>query len=320
MTTLLHRRLNRNVILSVAVVIALAAGLDGCLPNRGGHLDPSPTPSVIPGNGITIYAAGDIAECKNLKPADTSAAKTAALIASGLAKDKDAVVLTLGDNAYPLGLPIEFTNCYDPTWGQFKARTYPAPGNHEYYIPAAIGYYGYFGAAAGPDRHGYYSVELGTWHVVSLNSNLKEDEQKAQLAWLKLDLEQHKAHCTLAYWHHPIVSSGGHGNNENMKEVWQALNAAGADVVLAGHDHDYERFAPLDRDGKRDGAHGIRQFVVGTGGAVLTPLRLPKSNSEVSDNSTHGVLKMVLKESGYEWEFLPVPGNDFSDRGAAFCH
>ena len=215
---------------------------------------------------------------------------------------------------------IEFISCYEPTWGRFKDRTYPAPGNHEYNTPAAIGYFGYFGAAAGPDGRGYYSTDLGAWHIVSLNSNLKDDAQRAQLAWLKQDLGQHRSRCTLAFWHHPMISSGGHGNNETMQDLWRALASAGADVVLAGHDHNYERFAPLDRDGKRNDERGIRQFIVGTGGAKLTPLGLRKPNSEASDNSTYGVLKMVLKESGYEWEFLPLPGSSFTDRGAAFCH
>ena len=155
---------------------------------------------------------------------------------------KEAVVLTLGDNAYPIGLPIEFSNCYQPTWGQFKKNTYPSPGNHDYYTPAAIGYYAYFGNAAGPARRGYYSVELGSWHIVSLNSNLQPEDHQAQLAWLKKDLAQHKAPCTLAYWHHPLTSSGGHGNNDRMLDVWEVLQEAKADAVLASHDHNYERF------------------------------------------------------------------------------
>lgn len=270
--------------------------------------------------GVTIYAAGDIADCKNLPPAASGAAKTASLIEVGLARDKNAVVLTLGDSTYPLGLPIEFENCYRPTWGRFKQRTHPAPGNHDYYTPEAIGYYGYFGEAAGPNRRGYYSFDLGGWHLISLNSYLKPEQHKEQLAWLKADLERNKARCTLAYWHHPMFSSGGHGSDSRMEEAWKMLVAADADLVLASHDHDYERFAPKDANGNRNEARGIRQFVVGTGGAKLSWFGLHRSDSEARDNSTHGVLKLTLKQRGYEWEFLPVTEGGYTDRGAALCH
>jgi hypothetical protein len=270
--------------------------------------------------GVTVYAAGDIADCGKRPAPQTGAAKTAALIEAGLARDKDAVVLTLGDNTYPVGTPEEFENCYQPTWGRFKQRTHPAPGNHDYYTPQAIGYYAYFGDAAGPDRRGYYSFELGSWHVISLNSYLKPKQHKAQMEWLKADLDRNKARCTLAYWHHPMFSSGGHGSDRRMEEAWKMLAAAGADLVLASHDHDYERFAPKDANGERDDARGMRQFVVGTGGAKLTPLGLRRFDSETSDNSTHGVLRLTLKQQGYEWEFLPVDAGGYKDRGAALCH
>lgn len=273
-----------------------------------------------PGASVTIYAAGDIADCREVKPERSGAAQTAALIGAGLAKEPGAAVLTLGDNTYPVGLPLEFANCYQPTWGRFKARTYPTPGNHDYYTPQAVGYYGYFGASAGPAQRGYYSFDLGKWHLIALNSNLKAAEHDTQLAWLKADLDLHKTHCTLAFWHHPLYSSGGHGDNEYMQDVWQALQRADADLVLVGHDHDYERFAPQDSQGQRDDAHGLRQFVVGTGGARLTGFRLHKPNSQARDHSTHGVLKLVLQETGYTWEFLPAAGGSFGDRGAAACH
>jgi 3',5'-cyclic AMP phosphodiesterase CpdA len=270
--------------------------------------------------GVTIYTAGDIADCRKLSVTETPAAKTAAIIAGRLATDPTAAVLTLGDNTYPIGLLAEFTDCYDKTWGQFKKRTYPAPGNHEYYTQSAAGYYEYFGDAAGPSRRGYYSFNLGKWHVISLNSNLVELANIEQLVWLKKDLEQHPAKCTLAYWHHPVFSSGGHGNNDIMRNAWKLLNDANADLVLVSHDHDYERFAPQDPDGKRDDAHGIREFVVGTGGARLSPFFLRKDNSEITFNDTHGVLKLVLKENSYEWEFLPVAGSSFTDQGKGDCH
>lgn len=269
---------------------------------------------------MAIYAAGDIADCRHINAADSGAARTAALIGAALAQDADAAVLTLGDNTYPDGTPREFNDCYETTWGKFKARTFPSPGNHEYRTTGASGYYHYFGALAGPPQRGYYSVKLGRWHIISLNSNLDGAAHDAQLVWLKAILAQSDALCTLAFWHHPLYSSGGHSATGHMQDVWQTLRSANADLVLAAHDHDYERFAPQDSEGNRDDARGMRQFVVGTGGARLTPFRFTRRNSEVTDNSTHGVLKLVLKESGYEWAFLPVESDGFSDRGAALCH
>jgi hypothetical protein len=303
-----------NSVTTRAAAFAIAAGLAGCASDGTADL------RSIPGAGVTIYAAGDIADCQRLPPAFTGAAQTANLLAPLLAADSNAAVLSLGDNTYPVGQPGEFTDCYQPTWGRFKSRIYPSPGNHEYYTKGAPGYYGYFSNATGPGQRGYFSVDLGKWHVISLNSNLRDEEFLTQLAWLKTDLEQHKSLCTLAYWHHPMYSSGGHGNNPFMTRVWKALAEAGADVVLVSHDHDYERFAPQDGDGKLDRARGIRQFVVGTGGAQLTPIWRLKPNSERSNNSTHGVLKMVLKDTGYEWEFLPTTTGGFTDSGAAPCH
>ncbi len=300
-----------------ACALVLAIGTAGCVMQSAA---PADTPVLIPGQGVTIFAAGDIADCQNISPADSGAARTAALIDAGLGQDRDAAVLTLGDNAYPIGAPLEFSDCYAPTWGRFKTRTYPAPGNHDYYTAGTTGYFGYFGAAAGPAGRGYFSFDLGRWHLLSLNSNLKADQHQAQLAWLKADLAQHRTRCALAYWHHPLYSSGGHGDNQHMRDVWQVLQGAGVDVVLAGHDHDYERFAPQDSHGKRDDAHGIREFVVGTGGAALDHFAQLRPNRESAADTTHGVLKMVLKPSGYEWQFLPAAGGRYTDRGAASCH
>lgn len=307
------RSRSAGVLLLAASVLS---GLAGCAldsASRG-------TPVSLPGPGVAVFAAGDIADCGPHPPEHSGAARTAALVEAQLARDGSAVVLTLGDHTYPVGRPAEFTDCYHPTWGRFKSRTFPAPGNHEYRTPGASGYFDYFGDAAGPGRRGYYSFRLGTWHVVSLNSNLRPPEHAAQLAWLKADLERHPSPCTLAFWHHPRYSSGGHGNNGRMADVWEVLQAAGADVALTSHDHDYERFVPQNAHGRRDDARGIRQFVAGTGGAALTPFWFPKFNSEATDNSVHGVLKMVLRETGYEWTFLPVDGGGFTDRGAALCH
>ena len=273
----------------------------------------------------TVYAAGDIAYCDK-KPALLSDANdTAKVIETGLAATPHAAVLLLGDNVYQKGTVREFRDCYGPTWGRFKARTHPAPGNHEYYTPGATGYFDYFGSAAGPDQRGYYSVELGAWHVISLNSNLKGAAQEAQLAWLKQDLAASRARCTLAYWHHPLYSSGWHGSFAVMRPAWALLHQAGAELVLSGHDHTYERFLAQDADGKLDNERGIHQFVVGTGGAYYTPFKLPIENSKVRDNSRFGVLKLVLREDRYAFEFLEAsydgfPNGNPPDRGEGTCH
>lgn len=308
-----------HCILVLLTFMFSVAGCSGGLDDRIPQLQPEqPGP---PPNGITVYAAGDIADCTILLPAYSFAAQTAALVAARLAGDTEAVVLTLGDNAYPNGAPSEFANCYEPTWGQFKARTFPSPGNHDYATPQASGYFDYFGELAGPMRRGYYSFSLGNWRVISLNSNLLPEEHRVQLEWLKTELAINQTRCTLAYWHHPLYSSGQHGNISTMADVWAMLYAANADLILAAHDHGYERFAPQDMSGRRDDNFGIRQFVVGTGGALLTlrPLRLREPNSEI-ENLAHGVLKLVLQDTGYEWEFLPVEAGGFTDSGAALCH
>ena len=272
--------------------------------------------------GITVYAAGDIARCASRDPAYSGAADTAATVAAGLAQDPEAVVLALGDLTYPNGAKKEFTDCYAPTWGRFKDRTWPAPGNHEYYTPGAKPYFEWWGARAG---RGYYSFELGTWHIISLDSNLAPAQHAAQLDWLRADLAAHPARCTLAYWHHPLYSSGGHGSIPKMRDAWQLLYAAGVELVLSGHDHDYERFAPQDADGRLDPTHGIRQFVVGTGGAYPTPFLLTVAHSEVRDSNRTGVLRLRLYTGGYGWEFIESTrvssfGIAPPDHGSAACH
>lgn len=270
----------------------------------------------------TLYAAGDIAYCSHPDPAYSGAAASAAIVEQGLARNVRSAVLALGDNVYARGSVREFRHCYGPTWGRFRQRTHPAPGNREYLTPGAAGYFSYFGSAAGP---GHYSLDLGGWHLISLDSNLAPGAHAAQLAWLRDDLARHPARCTLAYWHHPLYSSGGHGSDARMRDVWDTLYQAGAELVLAGHDHDYERFAPQDANGRLDAARGVRQFVVGTGGAFPTPFLRVRANSEVRDNSRTGVLKLLLGADGYEWEFLEASYDGFPngappDRGAARCH
>lgn len=276
------------------------------------------------GRALVVYAAGDIADCRYSRAAYSGAAETAAIIARG---EPDALVLSLGDHTYPNGKAEEFRDCYAPTWGRFRERTRPAPGNHEYGSGNADGYYGYFGELAGPRGRGYYSFDRGGWHFISLNSHLNAAEHQRQLLWLKGDLAASKARCTLAYWHAPMYSSGGHTPTKKMQDVWRALHGAGVELVLSGHDHDYERLAPMDADAQPD-ARGVRQFVVGTGGAYLTPYLWIHDQSEARINWRTGVLKLVLKENGYEWEFLPVelktapehPQQEASDSGAANCH
>ena len=272
----------------------------------------------------TVYAAGDIARCAHPDPRWSGAADTAAVVAAGLAADPQAVVLTLGDHTYPRGTAREFADCYDPTWGRFKERTWPTPGNHEYYTKGALPYFAYFGERAGRPERSWYSLDLGSWRVISLDSNLAPGLHAAQLDWLREKLKNNPRRCTLAFWHHPLYSSGGHGSVPTMRAAWALLHAAGAELVLSGHDHDYERFAPQDANGKPD-PRGMRQFVVGTGGAFATPFLLFEKHSEVRDASRNAVLRLQLREDGYDWELLEatppmLPNASPPDHGSAACH
>jgi hypothetical protein len=262
-----------------------------------------------------FVGAGDIARCGSGGPADSRPEATAKLLDTIAG-----TIFTAGDNAYPDGTVEDFQSCYAPTWGRHRARTRPSPGNHDYNQTDAAPYYAYFGTNAGPAGRGYYSYNLGAWHIISLNSNIPADTASPQASWLRTDLATHQAACTLAYWHHPLFSSGDHGNDPHMLDIWRILYTYGADVVISGHDHDYERFAPQTPDAEADPAHGIREFVVGTGGASLRAFRsTPEPNSEVRERSTYGVLKMTLRPSGYDWEFVPIAGQTFRDVGSAAC-
>jgi hypothetical protein len=228
-------------------------------------------------------------------------------------------VLTTGDNAYPVGAATDFLACYDPTWGRHLARTRPSPGNHEYYTDGAAPYFAYFGPNAGTPGRGYYSFDLGDWHVVALNSNIDFAAGSAQDRWLRADLAASHSRCTLAYWHHPLFSSGAHGNNPPLIDVWRILYAFGVDVVVNGHDHDYERFGRQTPGAVADPARGIRQFVVGTGGTPLRPFGAVRANSRVRDSATHGVLKLTLHAADYDWDFVPIKGQTFRDSGHGTC-
>jgi acid phosphatase type 7 len=239
--------------------------------------------------------------------------------------------LALGDEQYDTGKLSSYMGSYDPSWGRVKATTYPAAGNHEYLTSGAKGYFDYFNGSgavtgrAGDRSKGYYSFDIGTWHLIALNSSdhcnvVACGKGSQQELWLKADLAAHPAACTLAFWHHPRFNSGHDGNADFMQAIFQDLYNAGADVVLGGHAHDYERFAPQDPNGKLDRARGIRQFVVGTGGAFFTALGSAKPNSEVRNSSTYGVLKLSLHATSYDWRFVPEAGKSFSDSGSNACH
>ena len=273
---------------------------------------PDPTPPLPAGN--TLIVAGDIGDCRNVAAADSKAEATAKLVEA-----LPGLVLTLGDNTYPVGAESEFTDCYAPTWGRFKQRTRSSPGNHDYLTLNADPYYDYFGALAGPDRRGYYSFDYANWHIISLNSNIDAENDSKQMQWLRQDLAGNKARCTLAYWHHPVYSSGNRGNNAKMKDLWNTLHQAGADVVLSGHDHHYERFAPQDTDGNAD-QNGMREFLIGTGGVGMVPVGKIQKNSESRNDKDHGVMKFTLRAKDYSWEFMPIAGGAFSDSGIGVCH
>jgi len=275
-----------------------------------------------------VAAAGDIA----CDPADTfyngglgtaTACRMKATSDLALAGGYDAVLL-LGDNQYLDGSLAKYQLVFGPTWGRLGSLLRPAPGNHEYETPGAAGYFDYFGAAAGKRTEGWYSYELGTWHVVVLNSNCAAiggcGPGSSQLRWLAADLAAHPRACTLAYWHHPRFSSGQHNDDATYDAFWRTLYAAGADLVLVGHDHDYERFAPQDPDGRPDPAYGIREIVAGTGGREVRPFATLRANSEARNAQDLGLLQLRLRTDGYDWQFLPAPGGTFTDAGSAGCH
>ena len=268
-------------------------------------------PSFIPGipSGVIFVGAGDIAEC------DGPGAERTAQLLDGI----DGTVFTAGDNAYFHGTAADFRECYDITWGRHKFRTRPTPGNHEYESPGAAPYYAYFGGAAGPPGLGYYSYTVGTWHVISLNTEVDLRPASDQLTWLHNDLAANPAQCTIAIWHRPLFTSGPNGPFLPTRELWQTLYDAGADIVINGHEHLYERFAPQDPQGRVDLVRGMREFIVGTGGAMLYSFVPPRPNSEAR-HSVWGVLKFTLTEGAYRWDFVPIEGASFLDSGAGVCH
>ena len=266
------------------------------------------TGAPAPAANEVFVGAGDIAKC-----GVGDAEATAKLL------DRiPGTVFTLGDNVQDAGADAEYANCFEPTWGRHRSRMLPTVGNHDWFGGHGRPYFSYFGASAGPAGLGYYSQTVGAWHVISLNSEIPAGPGSPQYEWLKADLAASPAACTLAMWHRPLFTSGPNENAAHMRDAWRLLGHYGAELVLSGHNHMYERFAPQDADGRAD-PRGPRQFVVGTGGYPLYGRARAQAHSEVLDANTWGVLKLTLKSASYAWEFVPVAGKSFRDSGSGTC-
>jgi hypothetical protein len=305
---------SRSACYAFTVAATIACGMIGLGQQPGAPPAPAqnPQPGADAQQPVVLVGAGDIANCELANGA--GAAATARIL-----DRTPGTVFTMGDHAYPTGTAKQFQDCYDRTWGRHKDRTRPTPGNHDYLTNKAAPYFEYFGERAGPDRRGYYSYALGAWHIIALNSAIPADKKSAQIQWLRQDLTENKTACTLAYWHIPMFSSGAHGGQPYMIEAWRLLYEFGADIVVNGHDHDYERFAPQDSKGKADPAKGIREFVVGTGGGGVYKFKRIRPNSEVRFYQAYGVLKLTLGATDYAWEFIQGAGEPFRDAGTSQC-
>ncbi len=266
------------------------------------------------GEQAVLVGAGDIAIC-----AEPGAEITAAMLDS-----LPGTVFTAGDNSNEFGSRQNYLDCFDPTWGRHKDRIYPAAGNHDYYSEIGKPYFEYFGARAGLPSEGYYAFDLGAWRVIVLNSQCEFAGGCAagapQLEWLRSEVEENPRRCTLAIWHYPLFTSSARGGYAVVRPFWRILYEAGTDVILNGHDHHYERFAPQDPFGNRDEERGVRQFIIGTGGGGLRPVAGVADNSEAQILFTYGLLKLTLHSGSYDWEFIPQPGRPGSDSGSAACH
>jgi acid phosphatase type 7 len=295
----------------VAVAIALWQLPSG--PGIAPARPPVVAPPPVSGDAAVLVGAGDIATCSG--GADDA---TASLL-DGIA----GTVFAAGDDAYPHGRAKDFADCYGPTWGRHLGRTLPALGNHDYDADArAAPYFAYFGSHAGTPGDGWYAVGVGTWRVIVLNSNCERIEcgpSSPEATWLASELAAHPAACIAAIWHHARFSSGEHRDDARTAGFWTQLQAAHAELVLVGHDHDYERFAPMLADGTPS-PDGMREFVVGTGGIDLRRIDSLRHGSEVRQDDSHGVLRLALRPDGYDWAFIPIPGDTFTDAGSATCH
>ena len=277
-------------------------------------LPPSTTPDATPtAPPAVLVGAGDIASCSS------SGDEATAELLDGIA----GTVFTAGDSAYDGGTAAEFADCYGPTWGRHRDRTLPVPGNHDYATAAAAGYFAWFGAAAGDPARGWYATDLGTWRIYALNSDCWAiggcGAGSAQERWLHADLAANPRRCVLAIWHHPLFSSGDHGSDPMTAALWQALDDAGAELVVNGHDHDYERFGPQDVSGAAD-PEGIVEVVVGTGGRSHYAFRTPIANSLVRDSTAFGVIRFYLDAGGWASTFVPIAGATFTDTAQGTCH
>ena len=293
------------------VLTALAAACSGSptQPSGPGGAGGPGGPGTPPSGPVTLLAAGDIAWCEDL-----TGARATSRILDQFPLD---TVLAMGDLAYMQGTAEQFRTCFEPTWGRHRNRMRPVPGNHEYLTAGAAPYYEYFGEAAGDPGDGYYAFNAGSWRVIALNSNIDMSRSSPQYAWLQGQL-LNQPRCTLAFWHHPRFTSGPNGDTLETGPLWELLYAGGADLVLNGHDHLYERFLPMNPDGQLDRARGLREIIAGTGGASLYRFASVKPNSAARYEG-FGVLKLVLGDGRYDWEYLPVtPG--FSDTGFDMCH
>ena len=272
----------------------------------------APLPTTLDNAGApvgTLAGAGDIAVC--------GSGLAGAMSTARLLDQIPGTIFTAGDNAYPMGTARDYQNCYGTTWGRHRDRTRPSPGNHEYESGGAA-YFDYFGSSAGPAGLGWYSFTIGSWRVLSLNSEAPTGPGSPQGEWLRNELAGDRSACTLAYWHRPLFSSGKIGNNTDMRDLWRTLYAANVDVVVNGHDHLYERFAPQDPDGRVDVTHGIREFVVGTGGAPLSGVAHMSPNSQTIITEW-GIVVFTLYDRSYDWRFIPST-SDFEDSGSSACH
>jgi calcineurin-like phosphoesterase family protein len=296
------------LLLLVALLCAYCAAIDPQSPTSPDGPPLPPRPDEV----TTLVGAGDVGVCDSDAP-----------LATGRLLDHlSGTIFAAGDLAYQEGTAEQFLKCYEAAWGRHKSRTRPAPGNHEYYSPGAAPYFAYFGSSAGPPGLGYYRYASGNWQIYSLNSSIAGTQASAELQWLRSEMASQPSVCSLAYFHHPRFSSGPHGQMAPVpvvRDLWFELYNSGVDITIAGHEHFYERFAPQTADGVADPDYGIRQFVVGTGGAPLAPALRRVPNSEVVLTS-HGILKLTLEPQSYKWEFLSAEGGAVLDSGIGACH
>jgi acid phosphatase type 7 len=297
----------RRPLAARALGIGLTAISMAC--GGGGGTPSGPTPPGPPtgDRNAEVIVVGDIGWCGSNGPAATAQ----------LVDRLSGRLLLAGDIAYPNGSAADFQNCFHPAWGRFRDRWHAAPGNHDYLTPNAEGYFNYFGDAAGLDRTGYYTLLVGDWQVLMLNSNVPAQRNSPQWEFVRREMDLHRRPCTLAVWHHPLFTSGQNGPNPSMHDLYAVLEAGGADVIVNGHDHVYERFAKQTADG-RPADRGIRQFVAGTGGASLYRFITVAPNSEVRI-AQFGVLRLFLQPAAYRWEFTGVEGG-LADSGTESCH